>query len=98
MKNVLYWNGRPIPYVSGETLAYTLLRATPCREGFGNSCTAQVFGLFCGMGACQGCLVEVQGQGRVEACLTPSQEDMQVRSICDAVINPQDVCGLNNVN
>lgn len=55
-----------------------LLRAKICDSGFGVSCTGQVYGLFCGIGACQGCLVEVEGHGIVEACMTPVKDKMKV--------------------
>jgi predicted molibdopterin-dependent oxidoreductase YjgC len=35
-------------------------------------------GLFCGMGACQDCLVAVDGVEGVRACLTPVQPGMAV--------------------
>ncbi len=35
-------------------------------------------GLFCGMGACQDCLVVVDGVEGVRACLTPVQPGMDV--------------------
>ncbi len=36
-------------------------------------------GVFCGIGVCQECAVDVEGQGRVRACMTTAAESMQVR-------------------
>jgi len=77
MKGFLYWRDRKIPYRPGETLAYTLLRE--CKSGLGTSDTGQSYGLFCGIGACQGCLVKIDGHGVKEACLMMSVDDMRVQ-------------------
>jgi aerobic-type carbon monoxide dehydrogenase small subunit (CoxS/CutS family) len=81
MKNFLYWCDRKIPFTPGEMLAYTLLRECRDSSGFGKSPSGQILGLFCGIGACQGCLVAVEGRGSVEACLTPSQVGIRVQPI-----------------
>ena len=81
MKCFLYWYDRQIPFIPGEMLAYTLFRECKDESGLGKSCTGQVFGLFCGIGACQGCLVTVEGRGTVEACLTPAREGLRVQSV-----------------
>jgi len=81
MKHFLYWCDRKIPYTPGEMLAYTLLRECRNSTGFGESSTGQVLGLFCGIGACQGCLVTLEGRGMVEACLTPARNGMRVKPI-----------------
>ena len=64
----LSFEGRPVPARPGETLAAALtaagelvLRLT--RGGAGR-------GLFCGMGVCQDCLVEVDGVPNRRACMT----------------------------
>ena len=85
MKYLLYWCDRQIPFNPGEMLAYTLLRECKDESGFGKSCNGQVFGLFCGIGACQGCLVTVEGRGTVEACLMPASEDMRVHAIQSSI-------------
>jgi len=74
-----YWRGREVPFRRGESLAYTLLRET--NDGCGTSASGQTFGLFCGIGACQGCLVEIEGRGVVEACLTAPQDGMRVNPV-----------------
>jgi hypothetical protein len=74
----IYWSGHKIPFVPGEMLAFTLLRARKNLAGIGSSPTGQRYGLFCGIGACQGCLVKIAGRGIAEACLTPSENGMRV--------------------
>lgn len=37
-------------------------------------------GYFCGMGVCNDCLVTVDGQANVRACMTPVHEGQQVES------------------
>ena len=75
----MYWCDRKIPFRRGESLAYTLLREAG--TGCGTSAVGQTYGLFCGIGACQGCLVEVEGRGVVEACLTIPHDGMRVNRV-----------------
>lgn len=71
------WNGNDIPFRSGESIAAALEAAGIVSFGADN------FGLdsryFCGIGACQGCLVRIDGLLR-EACLTPARPGMRVGS------------------
>jgi predicted molibdopterin-dependent oxidoreductase YjgC len=67
---VIVWDGRELPARSGESLAVTLLasgvltfRETPV--------TGAPRGPLCLMGVCFDCLVEVEGQPNVQACMTP---------------------------
>ena len=73
----LSFEGRPVPARPGETLAAALtaagelvLRLT--RGGDGR-------GLFCGMGVCQDCLVEVDGVPNRRACMTRIEGPHYVR-------------------
>ena len=75
----MYWRDRKIPFRRGESLAYTLFRETAA--GCGTSAAGQTYGLFCGIGACQGCLVDVEGRGVVEACLTFPHDGMRVNPV-----------------
>ncbi|MCP5091776.1 MAG: (2Fe-2S)-binding protein [Gammaproteobacteria bacterium] len=79
MSGFVYWCDRRVPFRPGESLAYTLLRETAA--GYGTSVIGQTYGLFCGIGACQGCLVEVEGRGVVEACLTFPDDGMRVNPV-----------------
>lgn len=82
MSSFVYWGDRKIPFRRGESLACTLLRESTA--GCGTSAVGQTYGLFCGIGACQGCLVDVEGRGVVEACLTLPQDGMRVNPIQNA--------------
>jgi predicted molibdopterin-dependent oxidoreductase YjgC len=64
------WDGRALPARSGETLATALLAAgvLSFRE---TPVTGAARGPLCLMGACFDCLVEVEGQQNVQACMTP---------------------------
>ena len=69
-------NGQPVSAFEGETVAAALLaadvlylRSSP-RLG-------QPRGMFCAMGVCQECVVEVNGR-TVPACMTPVREGMEV--------------------
>jgi NADPH-dependent 2,4-dienoyl-CoA reductase/sulfur reductase-like enzyme len=71
------FEGRRIAARAGESLAAALtahgiltLRTT---RG------AAERGMFCGMGACQDCLVEIDGQPEQRACMTKVERPMQVR-------------------
>jgi len=71
---------RAVPLRPGHTLAAALtaagvreLRAT--RRGL----DGEGRGLHCGMGVCQDCLVEVDGEPNLRACMTKARPGMQVR-------------------
>lgn len=96
MRGFLYWCDREIPYRRGETLAYTLLRE--CGSGLGTSDTGQTYGLFCGIGACQGCLVRVDGHGVKEACLIMSDDNMRVQPVAGASDSDSDAEGQYDVD
>lgn len=45
---------------------------------FGRTPAGGVRGLYCGMGSCYGCLVEVEDRGAVRACLEPVADGLVV--------------------
>jgi len=72
------FNGTVVPFEAGEAIAAALDRAGVVSLGDGqDGCGARYF---CGVGACQACVVSVDGT-RMEACLTLAREGQQVRSI-----------------
>ena len=73
--STILWQGRPIPFHPGESLASALIRAGV--TALGQAPTGQPRAVFCGIGQCQGCLVRVGGR-LVEACLTPCRNGMDV--------------------
>lgn len=68
----------PVEAEAGEPLAAVLLRTAPFTAR-----TTPVTGAprspFCMMGVCFECLVEVDGQTSVRACMTPVREGLSVR-------------------
>ena len=84
MAHSLYWCSQKISFEPEETLAFALARVCKDEEGFGKSPAGQTYGLFCGMGTCQGCLVKIKGRGKVEACLTICRDGMEVEAIHDS--------------
>lgn len=74
--DTFFWLGRPVAFRPGETFAAALRRAGLDDLG---PATGQLRGrYFCGIGACQACLVSVNGAAPVEACLTPARAGVQV--------------------
>jgi aerobic-type carbon monoxide dehydrogenase small subunit (CoxS/CutS family) len=75
MTGHFFWQGQPVPFRPGETLASALIRAGIV--ALGQTVTGQSRAVFCGIGQCQGCLVLVEGVPR-EACLTPCRDGLVV--------------------
>ncbi len=71
------FDGRPLTTRPGLTIAAALTEAgiRGFREGPGGAPR----GLFCGMGVCQDCLVEVDGRPNRRACMTKAETGMAVR-------------------
>src|SRR5260370_38420609 len=61
------FEGRPLEGRYGESLAAALIAAGI--RGFRQMRSGSERGIFCGMGVCQDCLVEVGGQGNQRACI-----------------------------
>jgi len=68
--------GRPLEATATDTVASALVAAgeLACRE----TLDGERRGLFCGMGVCQECLVEVDGVPGQRACMTPVRDGMTV--------------------
>lgn len=79
-RKVRIWvDGRPIQALEGEPIASALLangirvcRYTPKRH--------EPRGIFCGIGQCTDCLMQVNGIPNVRTCVTPVEEDMDIRT------------------
>ncbi|WP_197029274.1 (2Fe-2S)-binding protein [Alicyclobacillus macrosporangiidus] len=75
------FDGKEFLASSGQTLAAALMSAGVW--GFSSSRTLnQPRGTYCGSGWCCGCLVVVDGQPRVRACMTLVQAGMTVEPQC----------------
>lgn len=72
------FNGDAIEGVLGDSIASALIARGlyACRSTEG----ADERGVFCGMGVCRECAVEVNGQAGVLACMTSLKPDMAVRT------------------
>lgn len=68
----------PVAFAPGDTLAAALERAGIA--GFGPDAVGGVFHQFCGIGACQRCLLRVDGVV-TEACLTPARDGQVVTRV-----------------
>lgn len=70
-------DGTPLPAEDGDTVASVLMREgqVAWRRTRHDD---RPRGLFCGMGACQDCLVTVDGVAGVRACLAPAEPGMTV--------------------
>lgn len=72
------FNDSPVSAKAGQTLTAALMAAgrivhRTAPDGSGR-------GPFCGIGACQDCLLEVDGQMSRRGCMTPVRDGMRVRS------------------
>lgn len=74
MRQIL-WQGRPVAFRPGETVASALIRAGIVVWGTGHA--GQARAVFCGIGQCQGCLIRADGR-LTEACLTPCRAGMEL--------------------
>ena len=72
------WMGREIPFRAGESIA-AALDAAGIRT-LGSDPAGNQVRYFCGIGACQSCLVRVDGSTR-EACITPARTGMRVTAL-----------------
>ena len=73
--STLVFEGRPLPFRDGDTIAAALVDAgeLACREGRAGDRR----GVYCGMGVCHECVVTVAGAG-VRACMTKAREGMHL--------------------
>ncbi len=75
----MFIDGQAVTAHEGETIAAVLL-AEEHRLFRHTSHSNEARSLFCGMGICYDCLVTVDGQGNVRACVTSVEEDMRVET------------------
>lgn len=73
------FDGREIPALPGQTVAAALWSAgiTAWRRTRGGG---EPRGVFCGIGVCFDCLVEVNGRANQRACLVPAAPGDVIRS------------------
>lgn len=73
---VFQYQGREIAAREGESLAAALTQAGV--RAFRETAKGAERGIFCGMGVCQDCLVDVDGTPNRRACMTPVENGMSV--------------------
>jgi predicted molibdopterin-dependent oxidoreductase YjgC len=69
---------RGIEFKAGDTIAGCLLRAGIL--GLRRSRSGELRGLYCGIGICNECLVEVDAVPNVRACVTHAVDGMSVQT------------------
>lgn len=74
MTATMLFDGTRVGFRPGDTIATALARHA---DGLGMAPPP----MFCGIGQCQVCIVEVAGRGPVEACLTPCEPGMTLRRL-----------------
>jgi len=75
------YDDRPVEFRTGDSIAAALAQAGIDRLGERMSGVPR--GVYCGMGACQDCLVIVEGERSVRACMRTVAQGMSVRSQVD---------------
>ena len=73
----VFVNGQPVRAFEGESIG-AALAAAGIRELRRTGQLQDPRGLYCCMGTCHGCLVTVDGQPNVRACVTPVQAGQQI--------------------
>jgi predicted molibdopterin-dependent oxidoreductase YjgC len=73
------FDGRPVPYAEGQTVGAALW-ADGVRSWRRTRFGGRPRGLFCGIGVCFDCLVEVDGRPDQRACLVPARPGAVVRT------------------
>ena len=73
------FDGRPMMAEAGQTVGAALL-AAGVRSWRRTRAGGRPRGVFCGIGACWDCLVDVNGDRALRACLVPVREGDEVRT------------------
>jgi len=73
----IFVDGEAVEAFAGETIAAALL-AYGIKQFRHTRKRGDPRGVFCGMGVCFECLVTVNGEGNVRACLTPVADGMKI--------------------
>jgi predicted molibdopterin-dependent oxidoreductase YjgC len=72
-------DGREVAAYEGETVAAALVAAR--HRAFRTTERAgRPRGYFCGMGVCHDCLITIEGQPNVRACMTPVRQGLEVET------------------
>ncbi|MDP6688320.1 MAG: (2Fe-2S)-binding protein [Alphaproteobacteria bacterium] len=77
-KLTIYFEGQAIEARAGDTVAAALL-AAGIRDFRTGPAGAAPGAPFCMAGACQNCLLEIDGEGNRQSCLVEARDGMRVR-------------------
>ena len=72
----IQFEGAPLSAIPGETVAAVLIAHGRLQQSCARDGTPR--GHFCGMGVCHDCLVTIDGEPSVRACMTPVADGMHV--------------------
>jgi predicted molibdopterin-dependent oxidoreductase YjgC len=75
----IFFNGRAVAAHEGETIAGALFAAG--ERVLRRSPHSAPRGVYCGIGICYECVVQIEGRGRERACTTLVRPEMQVASL-----------------
>lgn len=78
-KVVIYFDDREVEAIKGEPIAAALL-AAGVRSFRKTVRTGEPRGLYCGIGQCNDCIMEVNGIPNVRTCVTLVEEGMIIRT------------------
>jgi predicted molibdopterin-dependent oxidoreductase YjgC len=73
------FDGSPVPFTEGQTVGAALW-ACGIRSWRTTRFGGRPRGLFCGIGVCFDCLVEIDGRADRRACLEPAADGLVVRT------------------
>ncbi|QIK64286.1 (2Fe-2S)-binding protein [Leucobacter viscericola] len=71
--------GEPITAETGASVAAALLASG--RPAWRTTRDGKPRGLFCGIGVCFDCIVEIDGESGQRACMIPLREGMEIRPV-----------------
>lgn len=73
-----FFEGQELKAAEGETIAAALM-ANGIRSLRYTSKQHETRGIFCGIGQCSDCMMEVDGKLNVRVCVTPVKQGMKVK-------------------
>lgn len=79
MTGTFAFDGRPVRFQTGQSVGAALI-ASGVRSWRTTRQQARPRGIFCGIGVCFDCLVTVDGEPNVRACIVPARSGLRVRT------------------
>ena len=85
--NIFFWGDLQVEFVPGETIAAAMLRSG-VRDLTPDADPPAYGRVFCGIGACQACLVRQGLEAAFEACLTLASDGMRLTPVLPLAAAP----------